>query len=297
MNDFAKKFSKFRKLLSEGQYREIFRRIFYKITSVPIIENKIYSHLRRKYSPLISSHVSANTPQNFTGHENIIWRLWLQGEENEPEICKVCLKSLRRFYPDKKIITLNQNNIADYITLPEYIISKHEKGIIPHAQFSDIIRAELLSKYGGTWIDSTVYCTGRKFGDVTRLPLFVFQQKSFTCIASSWFIVSDANNPVITLTRDLLFDYWKNHKHLIHYFLFHMFFKMSAKAYPDEWQKVPYFLNWPPLEMQYFMYEEYSDERLKYFADRSDFHKLTYRFAPDFMPPRCIIQSIIDSGR
>lgn len=60
MNDFAKKFSKFRKLLSEGQYREIFRRIFYKITSVPIIENKIYSHLRRKYSPLISSHVSAN---------------------------------------------------------------------------------------------------------------------------------------------------------------------------------------------------------------------------------------------
>lgn len=76
-----------------------------------------------------------------------------------------------------------------------------------------------------------------------------------------------------------------------------MFFKMSAEAYPDEWQKVPYFPNWPPLEMQYLMYEEYSDERLKYFAERSDFHKLTYRFAPDFMIPRCIIQSIIDSGR
>ena len=295
MKSPAQKIRKFRRLLSEGRYKEILRRVFFKVTSVKIIENAIYSHLHRKYSTFISAHVSENLPSSGAGHENIIWRLWLQGEDNEPELCKACLKSLRLWHPEKKIITLDANNISDYIALPEYIIRKHEKGIIPHAHFSDIIRAELLTKYGGTWIDSTVYCTGRNFEDVTRLPLFVFQMKSFTCIASNWLIASDADNPVITLTRDLLFDYWKNHDYPIHYFLFHMFFKMSAEAYPDEWQKVPYVSNGPPHEMQHFMYYDYSEERMKYFEGISDFHKLTYKFDSERLTPSSILQHVIDS--
>ena len=39
-------------------------------------------------------------------------------------------------------------------------MEKWEKGRIPAAMFSDLLRVELLIKYGGTWIDSTVLCTG-----------------------------------------------------------------------------------------------------------------------------------------
>ena len=230
------------------------------------------------------------------GYDGRIWRLWLQGEENAPEVCKACLRSLRYWHSDKKIITLDKNNISDYIDLPGYIIDKYEKGIISHTHFSDIIRAELLTQHGGTWIDATVYCTGRKFGDIMRLPLFVYQTKSYSCVASSWFIVSDAHNPIITLTRDLLFQYWKDYDYLIHYFLFHMFFKMATEAYPDKWSKVPYFSNRPPHEMQHSMYDDYSDDRMKYFAGISDFHKLTY-VRPEKLTPSSILQHVIDSYR
>lgn len=40
--------------------------------------------------------------------------------------------------------------------LPDYIVKKWEKGRIPADLFSDLLRLELLIRYGGTWIDSTV---------------------------------------------------------------------------------------------------------------------------------------------
>ena len=50
---------------------------------------------------------------------------------------------------------------------------KYEKGIIPKAQFTDIIRLALLDKYGGVWIDSTMFETG-------ELPKEVFSSEFFT---------------------------------------------------------------------------------------------------------------------
>ncbi len=200
--------------------------------------------------------------------------------------------------PDKKIITLDQYNISDYISLPGYIIDKHNRGIISHTHFSDIIRAELLIQHGGTWIDSTVFCTGRKFTEFMQLPLFASNTSNlypFYMVASSWFIVSEAHNPIITLTRDLLFEYWKSHNYLIHYFLFHMFFKMAAKKYPEEWSRVPYVDNAPWIEMGKAAYDDYSDEKMKYFAGLSDLHKMSYKFDSERLTPSSILQHVIDS--
>ena len=179
----ASNFRTFHGLLSEGKYGALSWKILSKILPGSA-RNMIYFSLRRKYSPLISAHKSTELLTPGGGYDGKIWRLWLQGEDNAPEVCKACLRSLRYWHSDKKIITLDKNNISDYIDLPGYIIDKHEKGIISHTHFSDIIRAELLTQHGGTWIDATVYCTGRKFGDIMRLPLFVYQMKIFSCIAS-----------------------------------------------------------------------------------------------------------------
>ena len=43
--------------------------------------------------------------------------------------------------------------------LPGYIVEKWGKGQIPAALFSDLLRLQLLIKYGGMWIDSTVFCS------------------------------------------------------------------------------------------------------------------------------------------
>ena len=98
------------------------------------------------------------------------------------------------------------------------------------------------------------------------------------------------------LTRDLMFRYWKDYDYLMHYFLFHMFFKMATEAFADEWSKVPVFSNQLPHQMQFRMYEDYSDEKMKYFAGISDFHKMTYKIDPDRVPSASsIYQHIAES--
>lgn len=64
---------------------------------------------------------------------------------------------------DVKVI--DEKNWLEYIDLPDYIICRRERKHIPPAHFADLLRLELLIRYGGTWIDSTVLCTGFKSQD------------------------------------------------------------------------------------------------------------------------------------
>ena len=197
------------------------------------------------------------------------------------------MRSFRRWRPDKKIIVLDSQNLREYITLPDYINEKHEKEIISHTHYSDLVRLQLLIEHGGTWIDSTAYCTGRKFEHVMHLPLFLFHEceaSSFWSVAPNFFIVSAFHNPILTLTRDALFQYWKDYNYTLHYFIFHMFLKLASEMYTDIWNQIPFFPYEPHNEMRISMYQDYTEEKMKHFREVSDFHKLTYKLNPEHMP-------------
>lgn len=159
-----------------------------------------------------------------------------------------------------KIIVFDSKNYQQYANFPPYITEKFEKGIISKTHFSDLLRLQLLVNHGGTWIDSTVYCT--KSPDFAfNIPIFVFKNNDRadpSCVFSSWFISSQTNDSILTLTRDLLFEYWKNHDSLFHYFLIHFFFTMATEKFTDEWKAVPTFSNIPPHTLQRELFDEYS---------------------------------------
>ena len=90
-----------------------------------------------------------------TGESKIFWTCWWQGVENAPLLVQKCIERMNRFSNGYEVRVVTEANVNDYIRLPEYIIQKHEQGIIPHAHFSDIVRLMLLREYGGIWIDST----------------------------------------------------------------------------------------------------------------------------------------------
>ena len=113
-------------------------------------------------------------------YSNCIWQLWLQGFDNAPDIVKKCVKSVKYFCHDKKIIYLDEKNISNYITIPEHIMHKYKKGIISPAHFSDYIRVALLSKYGGLWLDSTILLTD-------KIPDEIFESKIFLFKDLGWF--------------------------------------------------------------------------------------------------------------
>lgn len=127
------------------------------------LEDRAYRILKKKYGSLISnsfdkSYLSEKVPKQ-------IWICWFQGMENAPDLVKSCYKSVKREFPEYKITVLTAKSIQQYVTIPEEILYKWNKGIINNANFSDVLRVEILSKYGGIWLDATVYCTGNTIKD------------------------------------------------------------------------------------------------------------------------------------
>ena len=245
---------------------------------------RCYRKLKRKYKKILTIDKSITIDKNKEEKSNKIWICWFQGIENAPELVKACYNSVVKNYNDKEIIVLTEENYKQYVDIPEYILKKWEKGYITFAHFSDILRIELLSKYGGLWLDSTIFTTKRSelvFNE--NIELFVYKQvdldrkNPLSIVASSWLMYSNKNNNIINLTKKLLHEYWKNYNHIINYNLIHLFFTLSTEVYKDEWNKVPTFNNISPHILQFELCEEFNDKRLEQIKNMSDFHKLNWR--------------------
>lgn len=242
------------------------------------INYKFYIFLKRKYKTYLRDNCNYSTYEK-TSNTKIIWWSWLQGEENAPDLCKRCLESLRLHMKNYEIRIITENNLTEYISIPDSILLKYKKKYIGEAHFSDIIRTLLLIKYGGVWIDSTVFCTGYS-QNLFDLPLFFYSnvmRGDNGIICSNWLISSSKNNPILCTTRDLLFKFWENHNYSFHYYLYHFFFHMAAEKYKDILDEVPVISNIPPHIMQNELLKKNSMERINYYKSMSDFHKLTYK--------------------
>ena len=85
-----------------------------------------------------------------------------------PDIAKACFNSIKTHADNHPVILITEKNYKDYITFPSYIIEKQQNGILDLTHFSDILRASLLRKYGGIWMDCTVLIPSKN-----RMHLFL----------------------------------------------------------------------------------------------------------------------------
>lgn len=215
-------------------------------------------------------------------HPKRIWWCWLQGVEKAPDIVKACLASLRKHLPDYEITIIDEANYSQYVNLPDYIVEKRRMGGIPAALFSDLLRLELLIKYGGSWIDSTVLCTGIQEGcKYLEADLFLFQytkpgSKSFGGI-SNWFISAHSNHPLLVSLRDMLYTYWRDYDCAIEYYIFHLFFAELRKVYPEAVSNMPYGYSRDSLVLMNHWREEFDQKKWDNLTSRVCFHKLSSR--------------------
>lgn len=244
--------------------------------------------LRKKYLPILNALDGKYGKDIITGkHLNKVWVCWLQGIDNAPDLVKTCYASLNKYLKDCEIVLLTNENIHDYVQLPDFIEEKHKRGIIPVAQYTDLLRLELLIRYGGTWIDSTVLCTGyEEFNsssvhDFLDSELFLFQrlrkdETRFLGI-SNWFITSCADNWVLKVLRDMLYQYWRDYDCVVHYYVFHLFFTMIMEKHPEVAAKMPKHGNSIPHYLSRRMGDVYDEEWMQELKRRTCFHKLSYR--------------------
>ena len=129
-----------------------------------------------------------------------------------------------------------------YVHFPSFILNKLKKKCFSITHFSDLLRLELLIKYGGTWLDSTVLVT--KCNDIIfNNDLFFFQAtKQINHVGSSWFITAEKGSPILRTTRDLLYEFWSKNDRLIHYYLFHLPHNFPNNIYIHKSFKEPFFI-------------------------------------------------------
>lgn len=181
---------------------------------------------------------------------------------------------------------IDAENWKEYIELPDYIVKKWEKKQIPPAIFSDLLRLQLLIEYGGTWIDSTVLCTGfqdssSKFQEYLDADLFLFQYTpegtTKNISISNWFISAHSNNEVLMTLRDMLFAYWKDYNCTLDYYIFHLFFAMVAKEYPEQITAMPYGYSMNSLALLHHWGENFDHAKWNILTSKVCFHKITFR--------------------
>ena len=176
------------------------------------------------------------------------------------------------------IVVLDEKNLFNYVSLPDYIVKKWKNKTITNTHFSDIIRLNILNLHGGLWLDATTYLTGPLRKYITENDFFVYRNGWFNeemINMGSWLIYSKPNNILLLENEAMLFEYWKKHNYLKQYFLLHIFFRMIAEKYPNEWKKVPYYNQIDQHILAMEMNQSYCEERFNQIKEISPIHKLT----------------------
>ncbi len=249
-------------------------------------QKKIYkSGLKSKaylnqYLSLQYDEFNLNQEQNLP-----IWQLWLQGEEQAPQLVKNCLESVKYFCPKRKINVLSLDNLYDYIDLPDYIINKYQQGIISNTHFSDIVRVCLLCKHGGTWIDSTVLLTGSIPQEIENSEFFCFSSPDNSIykeihLISSWFIHSQKQHPFLLNVQNTLYRYWQIENTLIDYFTFHIAFRNmidGSIVMKNHWDKLYHITNEAPHILNNQLKDKFNSDVFYQATSKSNIHKLTYK--------------------
>lgn len=229
-------------------------------------------------------------PDNVTGLNNPVydgkkyaWSCWWQGMDNAPDLIKACINSLKRYLPSQvEFIIITKDNYHDYVDFPQWLIEKVESDEITLTTFSDVIRASLLYKYGGIWLDTTILLT-------EPVPIDFWDYDVFTIRELRYCLPFMGGKPGQKLYRFLMegfFYYYRNYENTKYYLLVTYLLDIAMNKYPDireKYNKLP--IKSPMISninnydsLSYHVNEKYTPEIYDKYMEGIYIHKLQRRF-------------------
>ena len=158
------------------------------------IKNKVYQYLDKNYSRKIGEFLYKKAEECDASGDKYIWICWFQGMENAPELVKRCYVSVKRNMPDK----------------------------------------ELLIRYGGLWMDSTIFLSGPIPDWVYEKDIFMYasdDSEDITRVYNNYFIYSKRDYPILKTLRDINYYYWEKENKVRDYFQWHLFTTLVIPYY------------------------------------------------------------------
>lgn len=164
----------------------------------------------------------------------VIWVMWWQSEDI-PHLVKDNIRRMKQ-NSDYPVIVLNEKNIGKYLNISPTILKNVRDEKVGLATFADYIRSALLYKYGGIWLDSTIYVAN-------KIPN-IFKDNAFFTIKgvkpsvhkfvskgrwSVYVLGAEPGKEYFKFTRDALKYYIENNIKLTDYFMLDYLLDLSYK--------------------------------------------------------------------
>lgn len=171
-----------------------------------------------------------------------IWLLWFQGWDNAPKVVLDVKQSWIKWNPDWKVQTISDVELSTL--LPGVMESLPAN--IKLAAKSDVVRLNLLDKYGGIWADATMLCMrpiNQWITDALEPSGFwMYHGGSNAKRPASWFMVNQKGY-IIKQWKSACDTYWVARTEAHDYFWMDSLFDNLIATDPEfvaQWERVPY---------------------------------------------------------
>ncbi len=253
--------------------------------------DSIYAYVDRTLSEFWSAYDFEETPtENYPGFLKIpVWVCWWQGEGAMPELVKLCYHRLHQVInPDTmEIHLITLDNFREYVSFPYHIEQKYQQKLITMTTLSDILRMHLLSKYGGLWVDATVFFTSAFSEDFFRKSFYsqkmantpAAQREACKSLWCGFCMAGYAGQPLFQFTRDAFLEWWKLHDDIPDYVLIDYLIMVGYRHFlriRELVDQVPN-NNVGVFEMYKVLNQEYTPELYRELTKDNWIHKLTYK--------------------
>ena len=279
-----------------------------------ILHNRqVSAFLQNKYDALIKKHAQAADKIYPQADDYQIYFCWLQGEENLPPVVRCCYNSLEKNAGRYEIVFIDEKNFSSYVDLAPHILNKFRAGKISRAHFSDILRVNLLERYGGLWLDATILVTAplENHENFWRMPYFTqkflyevdynhFQNRLLNwCVSyGRWatFIQGSAilHNPLFAFEKDFYNEYWRDFDAVIDYGLMDFMMNLAYENIPlvkKEMDAVP-INNVEIWALMNHLGDHYPEYPLDEILSDTFLHKLDWREKPNVLRGGTVFREI-----
>jgi hypothetical protein len=205
---------------------------------------------------------------------------WAQGVDHAPPVVQLCRDALLQHDAGDQVLLLDRAAAADLVSLPGWL----ERRVDREAHRSDILRLELLWRYGGIWLDAT--CLTRE-SLIARLPdligsgFFAFAVRPTRY--ANWFLASRPGDPLVGLLLEAHLLYWEQHRTAVDYYVSHALFEalvVADPAFRAAWEASPRLAADAPHALQRRLADRYDAAGFQDLLEGCFVHKLTHKLDP-----------------
>jgi len=221
-----------------------------------------------------------------------VFTYWHQGFGAAPHLVRRCHDTVREVFGDR-VHALDGESLPYYVDIPAVV---RERVGTNYTHLSDLIRVDLLTRFGGLWLDATCLVTPDfpTLSDLVDQDFFCFNYSGPR--VGSWLMSSVPGGYSVTMLREAMFLWWERRDYLADYFQLHYLLEMLYlldERFRAEWDASRHQHPRKALALLGELESDDDGDRLAKLVASYPVHKITYKFGRGAVRPTTVLAAVV----